>query len=185
MLRYRILVLLTTFFTYASFHMSRKAPSIVKGALHPHVESSNVKTAWNPVNNPGWLPFSADLNPEQVEIHGYDIGLSEVCEVNSNKGAGTYKCLSHSHKIADDYYNLSYCSNYVSEDEKFHLRLIDETDTPKNVGLCVKHGATNGTVGCWVINGNYAKLTDEERQHLCSKNGTDCTLYVQPTGKSF
>ena len=115
MLRYRMLVLVTTFFTYASFHMSRKAPSIVKGALHPHVESSNVKTAWNPISNPGWLPFSADLNPEQVEIHGYDINLSEVCEVNSNQGAGTYTCLNHSHKIATNYYNLSYCSNYGSK----------------------------------------------------------------------
>ena len=69
---------------------------------------------------------------------------------------------------------------------KFHLRLIDETDTPNNVGLCVKHGAANGTIGCWIINGNHAKLTDKERQNLCAgKKDHDCTLYVQPTGKEI
>ena len=183
MLRYRILVLTLTFFTYASFHMSRKAPSIVKGALHPHVESSNVKTAWNPKTNPGWLPFSADLNPEKVEAHGYTIDLSEVCEVNSIHGAGVYTCLNNSHKVAIDYYNLSYCSKYGSENGKFHLRLVDHTDTPKAVGTCVKDGAKNGTVGCWVINGNYDKLSVDERLHLCrGPKGRDCTMYVQPSG---
>ena len=185
MLRYRMLVLVLTFFTYASFHMSRKAPSIVKGALHPHVESSNYKTAWNPETNPGWLPFSADLNPKEVESHGYTVDLSEVCEVNSDNGAGIYSCLNHSHDVAKNYYNLSYCANFGSENGKFHLRIIDHTDTPKIIGLCVKHGAKNGTDGCWVINGNYDQLSDNERKHLCTQNGIenhDCTMYVQPSG---
>ena len=62
---------------------------------------------------------------------------------------------NHSHDVAKNYYNLSYCANFGSENGKFHLRIIDHTDTPKIIGLCVKHGAKNGTDGCWVINGNY------------------------------
>jgi len=181
MLRYRLLVLTITFFTYASFHMSRKAPSIVKGALHPHVESSKTTQDWNPQTNPGWLPFSADLNPAKVSASGYTIDLSEVCEVNTHQGAGVYTCVTH--KVATNYYNMTYCSHYLSKSKKFSLREIDEDANPHNIGLCAKHGAPNGTLGCWIINGNVRMMTPNEKVYLCRyTTGEDCTMYVQPQG---
>ena len=92
--------------------------------------------------------------------------LSEVCEVNSDNGAGIYSCLNHSHDVAKNYYNLSYCANFGSENGKFHLRIIDHTDTPKIIGLCVKHGAKNGTDGCWVINGNQVHIFARQKMLL-------------------
>ncbi len=194
LLRYRLLVLALTFFTYASFHMSRKAPSIVKGALHPHVQSSHEASDWNPVTNPGWLPFAEDLDPENVSAHGYDVSLSQICEANSDGHAGTYKCADGGGRVFHGPgYNLSYCAHYASTGDggKFNLRLVDATDAPHARNLCVKHGAENGTVGCWVLNGNAQQLSAHERAQLCTKhvnaqkNRTyyDCTLYVQPSGQ--
>lgn len=187
MLRYRLLVLTLTFFTYASFHMSRKAPSIVKGALHPHVESPKTSQDWNPATNPGWEPFADDLDPTRVSRSGYSIELSDVCEVNSDQGAGTYRCASNGMHVATDYYNVSYCGKYISENGKFALRLLTADDKAKATAECSRHGA-NSSIGCWVVNGVYSQLSDEERSKLCvhhpgaKANRSDCTLYVQPGG---
>ena len=184
-LRYRLLVLALTFFTYASFHMSRKAPSIVKGALHPHVESAKTSQDWNSVTNPGWDPFADDLDPTRVSLSGYAVELSYICEVNSDGGAGVYRCAAGGMRVATEYYNLSYCARYVSGNGKFHLRLLSEQDDPKAVGGCSRHGA-NSSVGCWVINGIYKELTAKEQGALCVRHQhskqPDCTLYVQPGG---
>jgi OPA family glycerol-3-phosphate transporter-like MFS transporter 1/2 len=184
-LRYRVLVLVLTFFTYASFHMSRKAPSIVKGALHPHVESAKTSQDWNPVTNPGWEPFADDLDPTRVSASGYAVELSYICEVNSDGGAGVYRCAAGGMRVATDYYNISYCARYVADNGKFHLRLLSAGDDPKAVGGCSRHGA-NSSAGCWVINGVYKKLSTKERNALCVQHeklkSPDCTLYVQPGG---
>ena len=59
--REKIIVFVLTFFVYASFHLSRKPPSVVKGVLHP--QSPGGKSTFNPDTNPGWSPFSQDLDP--------------------------------------------------------------------------------------------------------------------------
>lgn len=50
---HQITALVITFFAYASFHASRKPPSIVKSVLGPTFDGSNL-----PSNDPGWAPFN-------------------------------------------------------------------------------------------------------------------------------
>ncbi|XP_022749584.1 putative glycerol-3-phosphate transporter 5 [Durio zibethinus] len=49
---HQILVLILTFLAYASFHASRKPPSIVKSILGPTIESNSSS------NDTGWAPFN-------------------------------------------------------------------------------------------------------------------------------
>lgn len=50
---HQITALVITFFAYASFHASRKPPSIVKSVLGPTFDGSNPRS-----NDPGWAPFN-------------------------------------------------------------------------------------------------------------------------------
>ncbi|KAK4604605.1 hypothetical protein RGQ29_012893 [Quercus rubra] len=55
LLFHQILVLTITFFAYASFHASRKPPSIVKSVLGPTLEtinSTSIDTGWAPFDGP-------------------------------------------------------------------------------------------------------------------------------------
>lgn len=180
-LRYRLLVLILTFFTYTSFHLSRKAPSIVKGILHPHVESNNLEDEWNTVNNPGWSPFSDDLNPSIVGPKGYTVSGSHICEAN-----GKYFCLGM--KIDESYYNLSYCPDYRNTNGKFSLTIVSPADSSRVKRLCNGEGVTiHNNTGCWVLQADFKNLTTNERKSLCTAvagdpSKHDCVLYVQPGG---
>ncbi|XP_047308194.1 putative glycerol-3-phosphate transporter 5 [Impatiens glandulifera] len=59
---HRISVLLITFLAYASFHASRKPPSIVKAVLGPQIRSENGTSSLidedPPGINAGWVPFN-------------------------------------------------------------------------------------------------------------------------------
>lgn len=58
---HQILVLIITFVAYASFHASRKPPSIVKSVLGPSVnEESN-----SPIDN-GWAPFNGTEGAQRL-----------------------------------------------------------------------------------------------------------------------
>lgn len=58
---HQILVLIITFLGYASFHASRKPPSIVKSVLGPSVnEQSN-----SPIDN-GWVPFNGTEGTQRL-----------------------------------------------------------------------------------------------------------------------
>ncbi len=61
-------VLILTFLAYASFHMSRKPPSIIKPVLHPTSPDGN--SAYDAAADPGWAPFSQDLIPSRVQRAG-------------------------------------------------------------------------------------------------------------------
>ena len=63
--RYQYGVMVLTFLSYASFHATRKVPSIVKTVLHPL--SSEGKPTYDKKENPGWRPFSDDVDPYQVK----------------------------------------------------------------------------------------------------------------------
>lgn len=174
MMRYRLLVLGLTFLTYTSFHMSRKAPSIVKGALHPHVESDHSNTNWNPVNNPGWSPFSDDLNPSIVGPKGYTVTGSVVCAANAH-----YECIGLIQRT--DYYNATYCPRFRTEDKAFHLRLIEQNDPVRFKAVCdTAESETSKTTGCWVLAADRAALDNSTQQDLCVNE--TCILYVQPSG---
>ncbi|KAK9100467.1 hypothetical protein Scep_023897 [Stephania cephalantha] len=55
---FQILVLFITFLSYASFHASRKPPSIVKSVLSPKLESNLTKLGLNSTQfDTGWSPF--------------------------------------------------------------------------------------------------------------------------------
>eukprot|EP00941_MAST-03F_sp_MAST-3F-sp1_P000403 g403.t1 len=81
----RFLVLALTFISYASFHMTRKVPSIVKPVLHP--QASTGLPTYNAITNPGWMPFNADVDPVQVSKDGYVVTGSGVTDID-----GTYLC---------------------------------------------------------------------------------------------
>ncbi|KAG7021746.1 putative glycerol-3-phosphate transporter 5, partial [Cucurbita argyrosperma subsp. argyrosperma] len=65
---HRTLVLIITFLAYASFHASRKPPSIVKSVLGPTipVNSSNILRS-SPSNVTGWAPFNG---PDGIQLLG-------------------------------------------------------------------------------------------------------------------
>ena len=65
---HRTLVLIITFLAYASFHASRKPPSIVKSVLGPTipVNSSNISLS-SPSNGTGWAPFNG---PDGLQLLG-------------------------------------------------------------------------------------------------------------------
>lgn len=50
---HQVTALVITFFAYASFHASRKPPSIVKSVLGPTFDGSNLRS-----NDTGWAPFN-------------------------------------------------------------------------------------------------------------------------------
>ncbi|CAM8983819.1 unnamed protein product [Rhodiola kirilowii] len=49
---HQISVLILTFVAYASFHASRKPPSIVKSVLGPEIQSNSTDAGWVPFNGP-------------------------------------------------------------------------------------------------------------------------------------
>ncbi|GAA0172971.1 transporter [Lithospermum erythrorhizon] len=71
---YQVIVLIVTFLAYASFHATRKTASIVKGALDPQSQNSNLafsslnehsKYPW--LHQEGWAPFDG---PEGTTLLG-------------------------------------------------------------------------------------------------------------------
>lgn len=180
MARYRALVLGLTFMSYMLFHMSRKAPSIVKDPLHPHVESAGGRM-WNPVTNPGWSPFSDDLNPSVVAAKGYTVTGSNICEANAD-----LDCIEQD--VDGSFYDQSYCRRFQSVDQKFQMRLVDANDPVRVRNICVKYGLEKKSINntCWVLSARYNNLTIHEQDAFCQQQNNSahksCILYVQPTG---
>ncbi|MED6187860.1 hypothetical protein PIB30_080491 [Stylosanthes scabra] len=58
LLFHQICVLVITFLAYASFHASRKPPSIVKSVLGPTVPSNSTQGSNLSPNDAGWAPFN-------------------------------------------------------------------------------------------------------------------------------
>uniref|UniRef100_A0A7N0V614 Major facilitator superfamily (MFS) profile domain-containing protein n=1 Tax=Kalanchoe fedtschenkoi TaxID=63787 RepID=A0A7N0V614_KALFE len=70
---HQISVLTLTFVAYASFHVSRKPPSIVKSVLSPEINSNSTDA--------GWPPFNGPLGPHRLGeldlafLASYSIGM--------------------------------------------------------------------------------------------------------------
>lgn len=107
--QYQYAVMVLTFLSYMSFHATRKVPSIVKTVLHPL--SSEGKPTYDKKTNPGWRPFSDDVDPFVVTEDGYHIGKAGVSQVN-----GDYDCKS---KNPDDHF----CISYEKSDESCALKV--------------------------------------------------------------
>ena len=111
---YKALIFVLTFFSYASFHMSRKPPSIVKSVLHPTSPKGN--SIWNNVTNPGWRPFNEDLLPKDVSKTGYDVDFAGIAVAN-----GDFYCTN---KTTD-----GICTKYSLGSGAFFLRHATSTET--------------------------------------------------------
>ncbi|CAK9160356.1 unnamed protein product [Ilex paraguariensis] len=89
---HRIIVLLITFAAYASFHASRKPPSIVKSILGPEITTQNttiplsdqnpIQLDQNPVGiDTGWAPFNGSSGPHRLGeldlafLSAYSLGM--------------------------------------------------------------------------------------------------------------
>ncbi|KAA8535273.1 hypothetical protein F0562_030276 [Nyssa sinensis] len=82
---YQISVLLITFLSYASFHASRKPPSIVKSVLGPEIQfknTSSVQLDENPIGiDTGWAPFNGSHGPHRLGeldlafLSAYSVGM--------------------------------------------------------------------------------------------------------------
>ncbi|KAK9269640.1 hypothetical protein L1049_001417 [Liquidambar formosana] len=86
---HQIIVLLVTFFAYASFHASRKPPSIVKSVLGPEIQKNSTTTHLNspsiqPNDTPidtGWAPFNDSQGTHRLGeldlafLASYSIGM--------------------------------------------------------------------------------------------------------------
>ncbi|XP_042490639.1 putative glycerol-3-phosphate transporter 5 [Macadamia integrifolia] len=79
---YQTLVLLITFSAYASFHASRKPPSIVKSVLGPQIQSSDSELGKNSSSiDTGWAPFDGKRGPHRLGeldlafLSAYSIGM--------------------------------------------------------------------------------------------------------------
>ncbi|XP_018503456.2 putative glycerol-3-phosphate transporter 5 isoform X2 [Pyrus x bretschneideri] len=72
---HQISVLIITFLAYASFHASRKSPSIVKSVLGPTVQanSSSVDTGWAPFDGPRGTHRLGEL--DLAFLSAYSIGM--------------------------------------------------------------------------------------------------------------
>ncbi|KAJ9182560.1 hypothetical protein P3X46_006543 [Hevea brasiliensis] len=79
---YQIFVLVITFFAYASFHASRKPPSIVKSVLGPtvHLNSSIIQSNLSSMDT-GWPPFNGTEGTHRLGeidlafLSAYSIGM--------------------------------------------------------------------------------------------------------------
>ena len=183
----RLRVLIITFLSYMCFHASRIPPSITKGVLHPHSESAGKLGSYSK-QNPGWLPFSQDLDPAIVSQKGYTVSNSDMCALNN---AGPFMCANLEQ---DKHDSKKWCSRYVSKNFKFSLRVI------KGKYAKIDCGVANSTT-CWIIYGVRKNLTKSERKAFCTEStspvsdggnilhqGTaaspvdGCVLYVQAGG---
>ncbi|XP_059635245.1 putative glycerol-3-phosphate transporter 5 [Cornus florida] len=82
---YQASVLLITFIAYASFHASRKPPSIVKIVLGPEIRFENatsIQSDENPIGtDTGWAPFNGSNGPHRLGeldlafLSAYSIGM--------------------------------------------------------------------------------------------------------------
>ncbi|KAI4344226.1 hypothetical protein L6164_011476 [Bauhinia variegata] len=78
LLFHQILVLVITFLAYASFHASRKPPSIVKSVLGPTIQSNSTNTSSSDV---GWPPFNGTRGTHRLGeldlafLSSYSIGM--------------------------------------------------------------------------------------------------------------
>ncbi|KAJ9688830.1 hypothetical protein PVL29_014467 [Vitis rotundifolia] len=72
---HRISALFITFVAYASFHASRKPPSIVKSVLSPEIQSNStsVDTGWAPFNGPHGTHRLGEL--DLAFLSSYSIGM--------------------------------------------------------------------------------------------------------------
>ena len=75
LLFHQILVLIVTFFAYASFHASRKPPSIVKSVLGPKIQSNSslIDTGWAPFDGPQGTHRLGEL--DLAFLSSYSIGM--------------------------------------------------------------------------------------------------------------
>ncbi|KAK4781257.1 hypothetical protein SAY87_017363 [Trapa incisa] len=77
---HQILVLVITFLAYASFHASRKPPSIVKSVLGPRVDSDSTVSN-STFNDAGWAPFDGPKGTHRLGeldlafLSSYSIGM--------------------------------------------------------------------------------------------------------------
>lgn len=78
---HRTLVLIITFLAYASFHASRKPPSIVKSVLGPKIQSNSSSTLNSSSIDNGWAPFDGPRGPHRLGeldlafLSAYAIGM--------------------------------------------------------------------------------------------------------------
>ncbi|KAK9130550.1 hypothetical protein Sjap_011037 [Stephania japonica] len=79
---FQMLVLFITFLSYASFHASRKPPSIVKSVLSPKMESNSTKLGLNSTQfDAGWAPFDGRRGTHRLGeldlafLSAYSIGM--------------------------------------------------------------------------------------------------------------
>ena len=135
----RLRVLIITFLSYMCFHASRIPPSITKGVLHPHSESAGKLGSYSK-QNPGWLPFSQDLDPAIVSQKGYTVSNSDMCALNN---AGPFMCANLEQ---DKHDSKKWCTRYVSKNFKFSLRVI------RGKYAKIDCGVANSTA-CWIIYG--------------------------------
>ncbi|XWS17049.1 hypothetical protein CRYUN_Cryun33cG0034400 [Craigia yunnanensis] len=72
---HQIVILILTFLAYASFHASRKPPSIVKSILGPTIQSnsSSIDTGWAPFNGPEGTHRLGEL--DLAFLSSYAIGM--------------------------------------------------------------------------------------------------------------
>ncbi|XP_062159852.1 putative glycerol-3-phosphate transporter 5 [Alnus glutinosa] len=74
---HQTLVLILTFFAYASFHASRKPPSIVKSVLGPEIQSNSTRIR----SDSGWAPFDGPQGTHRLGeldlafLSSYSIGM--------------------------------------------------------------------------------------------------------------
>ncbi|XP_010244749.1 PREDICTED: putative glycerol-3-phosphate transporter 5 [Nelumbo nucifera] len=82
---FQICVFLITFLAYASFHASRKPPSIVKSVLGPEVQSNEAAISETGRNSSstdtGWAPFDGERGPHRLGeldlafLSAYSLGM--------------------------------------------------------------------------------------------------------------
>ncbi|XP_027364368.1 putative glycerol-3-phosphate transporter 5 isoform X2 [Abrus precatorius] len=71
LLFHQICVLVITFLAYASFHASRKPPSIVKSVLGPTISSNETQVDNLSSNDAGWVPFNGTRGTHRLEDMGF------------------------------------------------------------------------------------------------------------------
>ncbi|XP_027364372.1 putative glycerol-3-phosphate transporter 5 isoform X3 [Abrus precatorius] len=67
LLFHQICVLVITFLAYASFHASRKPPSIVKSVLGPTISSNETQVDNLSSNDAGWVPFNGTRGTHRLD----------------------------------------------------------------------------------------------------------------------
>jgi OPA family glycerol-3-phosphate transporter-like MFS transporter 1/2 len=143
-----ITTMVMTFLIYASFHMTRKIPSVVSTVINPVKNKTSVYGVNTTLSNgrvcsnEGWEPFNDAMNPISINSQDHGIKVSNSSEAWVDGTYSANKDIAYSSYQIKDNSSLTaiiYCENidvsncYTNNQNKFAGWVVSTTNNCNNV----------------------------------------------------